>query len=279
MRRFFEWIKALFNRAMDKVEDPDIMLDQARRDMQAGLIANREKAVQAITQKNRLQQMLDDHRAKGNQLESQATMALKQGNRDLAAQFMREKINNDAIIAQLQTSYDQAAGAVEQVKVAIKRQEEEVRKKSAEALAMKTQWKNAQIQNSNSKALDGLTFENQFESFGVAAEKIRMAQSEAAARQEMQGESIQGKVMAMEDKAKDYEAEDALEKLEQRLGMKPAAPAIEQTQTVSVGPNPNGQPADVPAPAGPGTSDPTVQSEAEKQLEELEKRLQGGSGS
>src|SRR5207302_8845799 len=55
VRRLFDWIKALFNRAMDKVEDPDIMLDQARRDMQAGLIANREKAVQAITQKNRPQ--------------------------------------------------------------------------------------------------------------------------------------------------------------------------------------------------------------------------------
>jgi phage shock protein A len=276
MRRFFEWIKALFNRAMDKVEDPDIMLDQARRDMQAGLIANREKAVQAITQKNRLQQMLDEKRAQGSQLEGQATMALKQGNRDLAAQFMREKINNDAIVAELQGSYEQAASSVESVKVAIKRQEEEVRKKTAEALAMKAQWKNAQIQNSIAKALDGLTFENQFESFGVAAEKIRMAQSEAAARQEMQGESIQGKVMAMEDKAKDYQAEAELDKLEQRLGMKPATPAIEQTQTVSVGQGTTPTADPTALPAGPGTSDPTVQSEAEKQLEELEKRLQSG---
>jgi phage shock protein A len=248
--------------------------------MQAGLIANREKAVQAITQKNRLQQMLEDHRNKATQLESQATMALKQGNRDLAGQFMREKINNDAIIAQLQTSFDQAATSVEQVKVAIKRQEEEVRQKTAQALAMKAQWKNAQIQNSIAKALDGLTFENQFESFGAAAEKINMAQSEAAARQEMQGESIQGKVMAMQDKAKDYEAEAALDQLEQKLGMKAmpatAAPAIEQTQSVSVAPSTNGQTAE---PAGPGTNDPGVTSEAEKQLEELEKRLQGGSGS
>lgn len=255
-----------------------MMLDQARRDMQAGLIANREKAVQAITQKNRLNQMLEDHRGKSSQLEGQATMALKQGNRDLAAQFMREKINNDSIIAQLQTSYDQAAASVEQVKLAIKRQEEEVRKKTAEALAMKAQWKNAQIQNSIAKALDGLTFENQFESFGVAAEKIRMAQSEAAARQEMQGESIQGKVMQMEDKAKDYEAEAALDQLEQRLGMRAPAPSIEATQTVSVSPAANSQPA-AAAPAGPGTNDPGVTSEAEKQLEELEKRLQGGSSS
>ena len=265
MRRFFNWIKALFNRAMDNVEDPDMMLDQARRDMQGALVANREKAVQAITQKNRLQQMLEEHRNKSQQLEGQATMALKQGNRDLAAQFMREKINNDTIITQLQASYEQAAASVEQVKVAIKRREEEVRKKTAEALAMKAQWKNAQIQNSIAKALDGLTFENQFESFGAAAERIKMAQSEASARQEMHAESIQGKIMTMEDKAKDFEAEAALDQLEARLGMKPAAPVETPTQTVSV--------SATDAPPAPNMPEGQVQSEAEKQLEELEKRL------
>jgi phage shock protein A len=268
MRRFFNWIKALFNRAMDKVEDPDIMLDQARRDMQAALIANREKAVQAITQKNRLQGMLEEQKKKGEQLESQASMALKQGNREIALQLMREKMNVDATVAQLQTSYDKAAAVVEQVKVAIKRQEEETRKKTAEALAMKAQWKQAQIQNSIAKALDGLTFENQFESFGAAAEKIKMAQSEADARAEMQGESIQGKIMGMQDKAMDYEAEAELQKLEERLGMKATAPGTEEVQTVSV--SANGQPVTPTAAA-----EATAQSEAERQLEELEKRIQG----
>jgi hypothetical protein len=61
--------------------------------------------------------------------------------------------------------------------------------------------------------------------------------------------------------------------------MKPAAPAIEQTQTVSIGAAPAPTTDPVATPAGPGTSDPTVQSEAERQLEELEKRLQGGTGS
>lgn len=271
MGRFFNWLKAIFNRTMDKVEDPDIMLDQARRDMQTMLIANREKAVQAMTQKNRLAGMLDDTRKKSAQLEAQAAMALKQGNRDLATQFMREKMNNDAVVAQLQTSYDQAAATVEQVRIAIRRQEEEVRKKTAEALAMKAQWKQAQIQNSISKALDGLTFENQFEGFGAAQERIREAQSEASARQEMMAGSLQGQVFQMQDKARDMEAEGELEKLEEKLGLRTsAAPAATttETQTVSVGSG--------AAPATPGAAtDPAAASEAEKQLQELEKRLQG----
>lgn len=264
MNRFFNWIKGLFNRAMDKVEDPEMMLDQARRDMTSALTGNREKAVQAITQKNRLQALLDDEKKKSASLESKASMALKQGDRETATMLMREKMNADATIATLQGSYDQAVATVEQVKVAIKRQEEEVRKKTAEALAMKAQWKQAQIQNSISKALDGLTFENQFEGFGAAQEKIRMAQSEASARQEMQTGSLQGKLLQIEDKARDYEAEEALSALELKLGltMKPSAEVA--TQTVTVG-----------GTAAPVANDAKLQSEAEKQLEELEKRLKG----
>lgn len=265
MKRFFNWLKAIFNRGMDRIEDPDIMLDQARRDMQGALVANKEKAVQAITQKNRLQMMLEDERKKAAQLEGQAATALKQGDRELATQFMREKMNHDATIATLQQSYDQAVATVDQVKIAIKRQEEEVRKKTAEALAMKAQWKQAQIQNSISKALEGLTFENQFEGFGAAQERIREAQSEAAARQEMMGTSLQGRVMSMEDKARDMEAETELEKLEQRLGMRPQ-PA-DTTQTVSVSAAPGAAPN--------AAAEAAAQSEAERQIEELERRLRG----
>lgn len=254
---------------MDKIEDPEVMLDQARRDMQATMIANKERAVQAITQKNRLEGMLSEAKNRSETLEKQAGMALKQGNRDLATKLMREKITNDGVTAQLQASYDQAVQTVDAVKVAIRRQEEEVRKKTAEALALKAQWKQAQIQSSISKALDGLTFENQFEGFGAAQERIRMAQSEAAARQEMQNESIQGKIMALQDNAADAEAEEAVAALEQRLGLAPAAPAQEeQVQTISLGGGAsNGQTADASQQAA-------LQSEAEKQLEELEKRMQ-----
>ena len=269
MNRFFRWLKALFNRGMDKLEDPDMMLDQARRDMQEALVANREKAVMAITQKNRLQGMYDELTKKSASLESQATMALQQGKRDLARQFIREKASTDSSMATLKTSLDQATQAVDSVKTAIKRQEEETRKKTAEALAMKAQWKQAQIQNSISKALEGLTFENEFEgSFGAAAERIKNAQSESAARQEMMAGSLQGQVMNMEDQAMDMEAESELQKLEQKLGMRAAdTPAVEapQQQQVALGGAPDGLPAPADVPA----------SEVDSQLAELEKRIQG----
>ena len=269
MQRFFNWIKGLFNRAMDKVEDPEIMLDQARRDMQQSLLANKEKAIQAMTMRNRLANMLEDEKKKSQTYENQAAMALKQGNRELATKLMREKMTVDGGIAGLQQSYEQANATVDQVKVAMKRQEEEVRKKTAEALRLKTQYKQAQIQVSINKALEGLTFENQYGSFGAAEEKINMKTSEAQARQEMYGQSIAGQVAGLEDASRDMEAESELERLEERLGMRPAqtaeAPAV---QTVGAG--------GAPPPVGESA---VSEGEADKALEELERRLKGDGSS
>lgn len=226
IRRFFRWLSALFHRGMDRLEDPELMLDQARRDMQQALIANREKAVQAITQKNRLQNMLDENERKSAQLENQAATALKQGNRELAREFLREKATVDSTMETLRASLAQAIETVDAIKIAIKRQEEEVRRKTAEALAMKAQWKQAQIQSSISKALEGLTFESEYEgSFAAARDKIKDKQAEAAARQEMMAGSLTGKMMVMEDKAMDHAAEEELRKLEERLGLAPATEA------------------------------------------------------
>lgn len=251
MRRFFNWLKALFNRMMNKLEDPDLMLDQARRDMQETLRDNKEKAVQAITQRNNLQAMVDEHERKTAQLEQQAVMALKQDNRDLARQFLREKANYSTTLESLKASLGTANQTVEVVKVAIRRQEEEVRKKTAEALAMKAQYKQAQIETSINKALEGFTTDAQFGTFEAAAERIRDAKSEASARQEMMAESIQGKVMQMEDKAVDYAAEEELKKLEERLGMATATPP-------------------------PVTTTQTTATDVDKQLEELENKMNQG---
>ena len=138
---------------MNKLEDPDLMLEAARRDMQDTLRANKEKAVHAIAQRNNLAAMVEDLERKSANLENQAVMAVKQGNRELARQLLREKANYQNSLESLKTSLATASQTVDVVKVAIRQQEEQVRRKTAEALAMKAQYKQAQIENSINKAL------------------------------------------------------------------------------------------------------------------------------
>ena len=254
LARFWRYLVAWVTGKVEQLEDPEVLLDQARREMQETLARNRERAIQAITQKNLLQAEVDKMERKVRELERNAEMALQQGKRDLALQLIREKKAQEGALQSLKASLQQAIETVESVKQAIRRQEEEVRVRTAQALALKARWKQAQIQTAINKALEGITIENLESTWSTADQR---AEAEAAARQEMASQSLQGRVAALQDAHIDAEAEEELRRIEERMGLRPAPAQTEQ---------------------------PTVQASVAdadvlKELEELERKLQTGDSS
>jgi len=229
--RIWRYLRALLLGKLDELEDPEILLQEAAREMRENLAENRQRAVTAITQKNNLKALLDEQERRIAQLDAQAEMAVKKGERDLARRVLREKLTFQQTLEGTRASYDQAVQASEAIKVAIRRQEETVRQRTAEALAKRAQWKQAQIQIEIDKALNGLTFEDESSAWERAGEKIRTAQSEASARAELAQASIQAKIADLQDDTVDAEAEKALQELEQRV----TGPTVAPEQVVQVG--------------------------------------------
>lgn len=253
--RLWRYIVAWVTGKVEQLEDPEVLLDQARREMQQTLARNRERAIQAITQKNMLQAEVEKLERTVRDLERKAELALQQGKRDLALQIVREKKAQEGALETMRASLQQANETVESIKIAIRRQEEEVRVKTAQALAMKARWKQAQIQTAINKALEGISVENIESSWASAEQRIQRAEAEAAARQEMAAQSLQGRIAALQDAQIDHEAEEELAKIEQRLGIRST------NDTVS--------------PTAQSTVD---DSEALRELEELERKLQAAQG-
>jgi phage shock protein A len=233
-KRFFRYLRALIMGKLDQLEDPQVIIDQAMREMKENQAKNREKAVQAITQKNQLQNMVDQEEKICRELESKATFAVQQGNREVARQLLREKLAHDSTLTQLRESLKQAEETSAAVKVAIKREEETFRVKTAEALALKAKMKQAQIQTEINRALDGFQATDATESFDRASEKIRSMQAEADARAEVAKTSVQSRLMELNDQQIDMEAESALKDLESKLGVG-AAPTTVTTSGVVAG--------------------------------------------
>ncbi|BCW96577.1 MAG: PspA/IM30 family protein [Fimbriimonadales bacterium] len=253
--RFWRYLVAWVTGKVEQLEDPEVLLDQARREMQQTLARNRERAIQAITQKNMLQAEVEKLERTVRDLERKAELALQQGKRDLALQIVREKKAQESALETMRASLQQAIETVESIKLAIRRQEEEVRVKTAQALAMKARWKQAQIQTAINKALEGISVENIESSWSSAEQRIQRAEAEASARQEMAAQSLQGRLAALQDAQIDHEAEEELAKIEQRLGMRPAADSVAATPTTAVD-----------------------DSDALRELEELERKLQAAQG-
>ncbi len=251
LRRFFRYLRALIMGKLDELEDPQVIIDEAIREMKETQVKNRERAVQAITQKNNLQGLVAQEERASRNLEAKAALALQQGNRELARTLLREKALHDRTLEQMRVSLKQAEETAQAVKIAIQRDEERVRQKMAEALALKANMKQAEIQIAINKALDGMQMDDVSQSWDRAEEKIRAMQSEAAARAEVASTSMANRIAALEDQQADAESDRMLAELEAKLGMAP-------------------QSAQQPVQAA-GQAD---EDDVDRQLRELEQKLQ-----
>ncbi|NLI00507.1 MAG: hypothetical protein GX446_13565 [Chthonomonadales bacterium] len=233
-KRFFRYLRALIMGKLDELENPQVIIDESIREMRETQIKNRERAVQAITQKNNLQKLVDDEEKAASNLEAKAALALQQGNRELAKGLLRQKAQHDKTLEQMRVSLKQAEETAAAVKLAIQRDEERVRQKMAEALALKANMKQAEIQIAINKALDGMQMDDATQSWERAEERIRSMQSEAAARAEIASTSIANKLAALEDQQVDAESDRMLAELELKLGLSsPAATQQATAQTAS----------------------------------------------
>lgn len=259
--RIWRYIQGLLGFKLDQLEDPEILLQQAQQEMRENQAKNRERAVQAITQKNNLQAELDKTQKIVDNLQAKAELALKNGDRDLARQLLVEKGQYETTLATIQQSLQSAVETTEAIKVAIRREEERIRAKTAQAMAMKTQWKQSQIEISLNKALEGMTTDGTDHAFERAAAKISNAHSESQARTELAKESLNGRLAKLDDVQMDANADAQLAEMEQRMGLAPKTQTTTSTTTVSTTP---------------------ATSEVDRQLQELEARVGGnssGSGS
>ena len=270
--RFFRYLKALINGNLDQWENPEVIINEAVREMKENQIKNRELAVQAITQKNNLQAEVDKETRLVAEFERKAALALQGGNRELALSFLKEKGFHDQTLQSMQANLAAATEASEKVKVAIKQEEERVRMRTTEAMVQKTNLKQAQIQISISKALDGLQFSDNENQWAHATERIQSMQSEARARAEIGSTTMDSKMRQLEVTQMDTQAEEELAKLELKMSMgaKPAinsyntAP-VQQYQTLGGG---------VTSSSSSSSNGTTpVESDLDRELRELEQRL------
>jgi phage shock protein A len=270
--RIWRYLKALIHGKLDELEDPEMIINEAVREMRENQIKNRELAVQAITQKNNLQAEVDKLERYVAELERRAVTALQGGNRELARQFIKEKSIQEQTLASMRQNLAAATEASEKVKLAIKSEEERIRQRTAEALAMKAKMKQAQIQIKINQALDRFQFSENEQQWSSVQERIQSMESEASARAEVANTSMESRLREIELSQMDVEAERQLQELESRLS-NPAANYTTATTNVPQVQTVGGGTTSAANATNNGSGGP--ESEIDRQLRELESKLGG----
>lgn len=230
LNRLMGYLKALFGFKMDQWEDPEVLLAQAQQEMKENHAKNRERAVQAVTQKNQLLAMRDQAKKTRDNLQAKAEYALKNGDRELARQLLGEKQQYDSQLTSTEESLANAETVCENVKSAIHKEEEQLRLKAAQALTMRTQWKQAQISNSIQRAMEGLQADGTDSAFKRAQERIQQASSESHARTEVSAGNLNTKLSKLDDAIGANAADAELAALEQKMGL---APKVDQAASIT----------------------------------------------
>lgn len=175
----FAFVFFLFVRRVEKprVDDAEAILQHASSQMQEMQARNRERAVSAITQKNNLQALVAQMERMVRRLEEQAQAAGQAGDAEREQALLAERGQSHLTLAQTQASLQRAIETTEAVKTAMRREEEAIRAQTAQALAMKAQYKQAQIEFEIEKSRLGMTTTKAAVWFERAQSKIQRAQA------------------------------------------------------------------------------------------------------
>lgn len=204
------------------VDDAEVLLQHAQSQMRESQAKNRERAVQAITQKNHLQALVDQTQKMVDNLRSKAQKAHDEGDVGLERQLTVEQNRYQQSLDRMKTGLQGAIEVAEAVKIAMRREEEQIRAKTAEALTMKSLYKQAQIEFEIEKSRLGMTTTKAGEWFERAQAKIQHAQARRDFMAQIR-KTIEVLEVAAEEAAHKGDAASSRQLLSERDGLKKAA--------------------------------------------------------
>lgn len=117
--RLSTWGKSELNSAIDKIEDPEKMLNQMLIDMQSQLAEAKKQVAVAIADEKRLQKQFEEQRTLAVEWEKKAMLAIKAGNDDLARQALARKAEHDKTAEGFEQQWKAQKASVDQLKNAL----------------------------------------------------------------------------------------------------------------------------------------------------------------
>jgi len=220
--RIFKVGEAKANQLVDKMEKPELMLEQAIKDKSKQISDAKRSVMQVIaTERQTRAQLLKEQNEKQN-WESKAQQALKAGNEELAVKALNRAQEHEQKATSLESTWKSQKTNVDQLKVEIVKMEDELaefkRNKDfiiaqAKTAEVKKQIYEAKAKISNDKSADDL--------MARMKAKAERASFEADAAQEMSlegGDSLEKEFEQLGSASTSSEVQAKLEAMKKQLG-------------------------------------------------------------
>jgi phage shock protein A len=239
-RRMGRYMTALFGSKFNEMADPKIQLEQAITEAQdqhrrlteqaANVIANQKQTEMRL---NRSMEELGRTSASTKQALLMADDATKRGDAAKAAEytqaaegFANRLISVEKQVEDLKTMHLQTTQAADQAKAAVNQNSAALQKKLAERQKLLSQLDQAKMQEQMNRAMASLseTVGQDVPTFDEVRGKIEARYARALGTSELQGQTVESRMLEVEQAALNTEAKSRLSELRSQLGLTSGAP-------------------------------------------------------
>ena len=181
LARASKLLKANIHHMLDSAEDPEVMVKELMRDMQASMADLRRETVNAVARERLLEKKVAEARERVDDLETKAGLALDHEDEALARRLLGDKVEAERLHTQLESELDEAKRQARRVREDLRRMQQQVdtaRRKQDELIRRKRAAE-ARISTQNaSGAVAGADNGASFDGYADAIEQIE-ARAEA----------------------------------------------------------------------------------------------------
>ncbi|MDQ2648057.1 MAG: PspA/IM30 family protein, partial [Actinomycetota bacterium] len=237
LRRFWKYLGAKLSSSFNEKADPKIQLEQAIIEAQdqhrrlteqaANVIANQKQTEMRL---DRAMDELEKVTANARQAVLMADEAQKAGDTakvgeytSAAESFAQRLIALESEVEGLKELALQASQASDQAKAAVQTNATQLQKKLAERNQLLSQLDQAKMQEQVNKAMGALsaTVGDDVPTFDEVREKIEARYAKAKGMSELQGASVESRMLEVEQAAANSEAQGRLAQIRAQLGLTP----------------------------------------------------------
>ncbi len=238
LRRWWKYTVARMSGSFNENADPKVQLEQAIAEAHeqhkrltqqaANVIANQKQTEMRL---NRVMEELEKVSNNARQAVLMADQATKSGDSAKAAEytqaaesFANRMINLEAEVEDLKSLHFQASEAADQAKLAVQQNSTALQRKLSERQALLGKIDQANMQEEMNKAMTQLsaTVGEDVPSLEEVRAKVEARYAKAKGMQELQGATVEGRMLEVEQAAMNVEAKGRLAEIKAQLGIAPA---------------------------------------------------------
>jgi phage shock protein A len=205
--------------ALDKIENPELVLQQTIRDMRDRVPELNNSVAQVMATERLLQKNRENLEKQVVDLDSKIKASVKMGRDDIATayigQLQQAQVDLERTSAQLELAQSASANALK----ARDNYVLNMKKKTAEAMQLISAAKQAKLQEQLAQTMEGFNIGDDASTFNEMREKIERRVAAAEAKLQLGTSSVDSQMADIEREAMDIQLQDKLLAYKQEMGL------------------------------------------------------------